>query len=83
MYTIDYTPYKLRNWIKNLNFAYLISFILLSLIVLLLIIQPDLGQSVLLNIQERLLHNHNINTFIDKLPALQTMQLDSRFLLTV
>ena len=36
------------NWIKNLNFAYLISFILLSLIVLLLIIQPDLGQSVLL-----------------------------------
>ena len=32
------------------------------------------GQSVLLSIQERLLHDHNINTFIDKLPALQTME---------
>ncbi len=36
------------NMFKNLNFAYLISFLLLSFIILLLIIQPDLGQSVLL-----------------------------------
>jgi ABC-type uncharacterized transport system permease subunit len=32
------------------------------------------AQSILLNIQERLLHDHNINTFIDKLPPLQTME---------
>jgi len=36
------------NWVKNLNFAYLISFILLSFVIFLLVIQPDLGQSVLL-----------------------------------
>ena len=36
------------NWIKNLNLAHLISFILLSSVILLLVIQPDLGQSVLL-----------------------------------
>jgi ABC-type uncharacterized transport system permease subunit len=32
------------------------------------------AQSILLKIQERLLHDHNINTFIDKLPPLQTME---------
>ena len=32
------------------------------------------AQSILLKIQERLLHEHNINTFIDKLPPLQTME---------
>jgi ABC-type uncharacterized transport system permease subunit len=32
------------------------------------------GQSVLLSIQERFLHEHNFNTFVDKLPALQTME---------
>ena len=32
------------------------------------------AQSVLLSIQERLLHEHNFNTFVDKLPALQTME---------
>ena len=32
------------------------------------------GQSVLLSIQERYLHEHNFNTFVDKLPALQTME---------
>jgi ABC-type uncharacterized transport system permease subunit len=32
------------------------------------------GQSILLSIQERLLHEHNFNTFVDKLPALQTME---------
>jgi len=32
------------------------------------------GQSLLLNIQERFLHEHNYNTFVDKLPALQTME---------
>ena len=31
-------------------------------------------QSVLLNIQEKLLHEHQINTFIIKLPPLQTME---------
>jgi ABC-type uncharacterized transport system permease subunit len=31
-------------------------------------------QSVLLNIQEKLLHEHQINSFIHKLPALQTME---------
>ena len=31
-------------------------------------------QSVLLNIQERYLHEHQINTFINKLPPLQTME---------
>ena len=36
------------NRIKNLNLAYFISFVLLSSITLLLIAQPDLGQSVLL-----------------------------------
>tara|TARA_Y100000590_G_scaffold383669_2_gene454532 strand:- start:6973 stop:8097 length:1125 start_codon:yes stop_codon:yes gene_type:complete len=36
------------NWIKNLNLAYFASFILLSSIIFLLVIQPDLGQSVLL-----------------------------------
>jgi len=36
------------NWIKNLNLAYFVSFILLSSIIFLLVIQPDLGQSVLL-----------------------------------
>ena len=35
-------------WIKNLNLAHLFSFSLLSLLILLLILQPDLGQSVLL-----------------------------------
>jgi len=35
-------------WIKNLNLSYFLSFILLSIIILLLILQPDLGQSVLL-----------------------------------
>jgi cell division protein FtsW len=35
-------------WIKNMNLSYFISFILLSAIVLLLILQPDLGQSILL-----------------------------------
>jgi len=32
------------------------------------------AQSILLKIQERLLHDHNINTFINKLPPLQTME---------
>ena len=32
------------------------------------------GQSLLLSIQERFLHEHNFNTFVDKLPALQTME---------
>jgi ABC-type uncharacterized transport system permease subunit len=32
------------------------------------------AQSVLLSIQERFLHEHNFNTFVDKLPALQTME---------
>jgi len=36
------------HWIKSLNLSYLLSFILLSIIVLLLVLQPDLGQSVLL-----------------------------------
>ncbi len=36
------------NWIKNLNLAHLVSFSLLSVLILLLVIQPDLGQSVLL-----------------------------------
>ena len=36
------------NWIKNLNLAHLVSFSLLSALILLLVIQPDLGQSVLL-----------------------------------
>tara|TARA_Y100001970_G_scaffold187056_1_gene227563 strand:+ start:3603 stop:4718 length:1116 start_codon:yes stop_codon:yes gene_type:complete len=36
------------NWIKNLNLAHFFSFILLSILILLLVIQPDLGQSVLL-----------------------------------
>jgi len=35
-------------WIKNVNFSYIISFILLSFIISLLVVQPDLGQSVLL-----------------------------------
>ena len=35
-------------WIKNLNLSYFLSFILLSIIILLLVLQPDLGQSVLL-----------------------------------
>ncbi len=35
-------------WIKNLNLSYLVSFILLSIVIVLLILQPDLGQSVLL-----------------------------------
>jgi len=35
-------------WIKNLSFSYFLSFLLLSVLVLLLILQPDLGQSVLL-----------------------------------
>ncbi len=34
----------------------------------------SVAQSILLKIQERLLHDHNINTFIDKLPPLQTME---------
>ena len=29
---------------------------------------------MLLSIQERYLHEHNFNTFVDKLPALQTME---------
>ena len=36
------------HFIKNLNLSYFLSFLLLSLIVLLLISQPDLGQSVLI-----------------------------------
>ena len=36
------------NKFKNLNFSYLVSFLIMSLIVFFLIIQPDLGQSVLL-----------------------------------
>ena len=32
------------------------------------------AQSVLVSIQERFLHEHNFNTFVDKLPALQTME---------
>tara|TARA_B110000967_G_scaffold209487_1_gene265888 strand:+ start:453 stop:1223 length:771 start_codon:yes stop_codon:yes gene_type:complete len=32
------------------------------------------GQSVLLSIQERYLHERNFNTFVDRLPALQTME---------
>jgi len=32
------------------------------------------AQSILLKIQERLLHDHNINPFINKLPPLQTME---------
>ena len=36
------------NNFKNLNISYFISFLILSLIIFLLIIQPDLGQSVLL-----------------------------------
>ncbi len=36
------------NWIKNLNFAHLFSFLLLFVLILLLVLQPDLGQSVLL-----------------------------------
>ncbi len=35
-------------WTRNMNLSYFISFILLSAIVLLLILQPDLGQSILL-----------------------------------
>ncbi len=35
-------------FIKNLNLSYFLSFILLSIIILLLVLQPDLGQSVLL-----------------------------------
>ena len=35
-------------WIKNLKFSYLLSFIILSTIVFLLVLQPDIGQSVLL-----------------------------------
>ena len=37
------------SWIKNLNLSYFLSFILLSIIILLLILQPDFGQSVLLS----------------------------------
>ena len=36
------------NWIKNLNLAHLISFLILCLLIFLLVLQPDLGQSVLL-----------------------------------
>ncbi len=36
------------HWIKNLNLSYFLSLFLLSGLVLLLILQPDLGQSVLL-----------------------------------
>jgi len=36
------------NWIKNLNLSYFLSFGLLTFVILLLIVQPDLGQSVLL-----------------------------------
>ena len=36
------------NKFKNLNFTHLVSFLIMSLIVFFLIIQPDLGQSVLL-----------------------------------
>jgi len=32
------------------------------------------AQSILLKIQERLLHDHNINNLINKLPPLQTME---------
>ncbi len=33
-----------------------------------------MAQSILLSIQEKFLHEHNINTFVDKLPAFQTME---------
>ena len=36
------------NWIKNLNIAYFVSFIFLLIIISFLVLQPDLGQSVLL-----------------------------------
>ncbi len=36
------------HWIKNLNLSYFLSFVLLSAIILLLVLQPDFGQSVLL-----------------------------------
>jgi len=36
------------NWIKNLNFAYLLSFVILLFISLFLIAQPDIGQTILL-----------------------------------
>ena len=36
------------NWIKNINLSYLLSFICLSFLILLLLIQPDLGQTVLI-----------------------------------
>ena len=32
------------------------------------------AQSILLSIQEKFLHEHNINTFVHKLPAFQTME---------
>jgi len=36
------------NWFKNSSLAHLISFVMLSIIISLLVIQPDLGQSVLI-----------------------------------
>ncbi len=36
------------HWIKSLNISYFFSFILLSLVIWLLVLQPDLGQSVLI-----------------------------------
>jgi len=33
------------------------------------------AQSILVSIQERFLHEHNFNTFVDKLPAFQTMEV--------
>ena len=36
------------NWVKNFNFAHFFSFLILSSLILLLVLQPDLGQSVLL-----------------------------------
>tara|TARA_Y100001970_G_scaffold95263_1_gene120045 strand:+ start:10396 stop:11535 length:1140 start_codon:yes stop_codon:yes gene_type:complete len=36
------------HWIKNLNLSYFLSLFMLSIIIFLLVLQPDLGQSVLL-----------------------------------
>ncbi len=36
------------HWIKNLNLSYFLSLVLLLVIILLLVLQPDLGQSVLI-----------------------------------
>ena len=38
------------------------------------ILSLAVGQSLLLSIQARFLHEHNLNTFVNKLPAFQTME---------